>query len=369
MVKESYDIDGVVISVNKSERENVKHPKNKVAFKVQGEIVESKVADIEWNVSRTGKIVPVIIIEPISIGGVTINRTSGFNAEFIISNRIVKGNVIKLIRSGDVIPYIVEVEKGSFDSESLVPLYCPSCDSELSCKGVNLICPNKGCTDRSFKEVEYFLRTLGAENITSKTLEKLIIADIPNAYELDEFFIANMEGFGIRSGQIIVGEIQKTLKTTQEKLLQAFGIPGVGPEISKSLLRCFGTIENVLKASVEELQQCEGVGPKISENIIKEVLKYENLYKYLKNIGMEFVEGGINNMLNGKQFALTGKGPMSRDKIISLIEGVGGLVKGINKSTDYLVTSDPDSDSGKTKKAKQYGVKIISYENLLEMIK
>ena len=361
-----YKTDGVVIALNQSERENVKFPEHKVAYKLIGEKVQSTVVDVEWNVSRNGRLIPVVIIEPVSIGGVTISRASGFNAYFISSNHISKGTIIELIRSNDVIPYITKVI--STLSYKAIPTECPSCGGRLQVKGDDLVCNNNGCISRSVKQVEYFLRTLGAENITDKTLTKLGIYDIPMAYEITDIDIMEHDGFGPRSAQIFIKEVQKTLDTTQAKLLQAFGIPGVGPEISKSLLRCFGSIENILYASEDELIECEGVGPKISENIIRESINCFDLYKYLQKIGLKFIENDNINILEGKQFALTGKGPMSREELSSIISSKGGIVKGINKTTNYLVTSDMSSTSSKMKKAKEYGVDVISYEQLMEML-
>jgi DNA ligase (NAD+) len=361
-----YKTDGVVIALNNSERENVKFPKNKVAYKLVGEKVQSTVVDVEWNVSRNGRLIPVVVMEPVSIDEVTISRASGFNAHFISSNHISKGTVIEIIRSNDVIPYITKVIS-TLDYEPM-PTECPSCGGRLQVKGDDLVCNNNACISRSLKQVEYFLRTLGAENITDKTLDKLGIWNIERAYEITDIEIMSHSSFGPRSAQIIIGEIKKTLKTTQAKLLQAFGIPGVGAEISKSLLKCFGDIENIFDASEDDLMECEGVGPKISENIIKESYNCYMLYKYLQNLGLKFVEGGDINMLKGKQFTLTGKGPMSRDELSNIIESKGGVVKGISKTTNYLVTSDMSSTSGKMKKANEYGVDIISYEQLMEML-
>jgi DNA ligase (NAD+) len=237
---------------------------------------------------------------------------------------------------------------------------------------VDVVCKNRfGCGDRVLKEVEYFLRTLGAENITVKTLEKMGVWSIEDAYEMDETDILNIEGFGSKSASIVVSEIQNTLSTTPEKLLQAFGIPGVGKEIAKSLLRCFGSIENILDSDEDMLKQCEGVGPKIAENITRESSLCYDIYKYLLSIGLTLFNNKEENkkMLEGKQFALTGKGLLTREQISFLIESAGGIVKGMNKSTNYLVTSDMSSQSGKMKKAEEYGVQVISYEDLMDMLK
>jgi DNA ligase (NAD+) len=251
-----------------------------------------------------------------------------------------------------------------------MPCECPACFNRVLAKGVDLYCTGGrfGCEAIALKSTEYLLRTLGAENITSKTLEKIGVYTIENAYELTDYDILENDGFGPKSANIIIGEIQKTLRTTPEKLLQAFGIPGVGSEISRSLLKCFGDIESILYASPDELTECEGVGPKIAKNICNESSYCIHVYKYLLKKGLKFVNESNNNSLNGKQFALTGKGPMSREDISRMIEQSGGVVKGISKSTNYLVTSDTSSESGKMEKARKYGTQIISYDDLLNML-
>lgn len=215
------------------------------------------------------------------------------------------------------------------------------------------------------KNIEYFLVTLGAENVRYKVLYNLGITSLEEVYEIDEFEIAQLDGFGVRSGEEIVREIHKTLNTTPQKLLQAFGIPGVGKEISHALIQCFGSLEEVFDNNEDELQCCEGIGPKVAENIVKNIMRCEDTYKYLKDVGLKFQSEGDDKMLEGMSVTLTGKGPMGRKELQELIEDNGGNVKGISKTVDLLVTDNLGSTSGKMKKAKQYGIRIITYDELL----
>jgi DNA ligase (NAD+) len=166
-----------------------------------------------------------------------------------------------------------------------------------------------------------------------------------------------------------VNEITKTLKTTEEQLLTAFGISGVGKRMSKSLLNCFGSIENIFVTDEKTLQECDGVGPKIANNIIKNVYRCEKLYDYLINIiGMKFKKEKGKMLFEGKKITLTGKGELSRKEYQVMIESEGGTVSGISKTTDLLVTDDFASESGKMKKAQKYGIQLISYETLMDML-
>lgn len=366
-VSKEYYSDGVVIAINRSERENVLYPKNKVAFKVQGKVFDTVVKDIEWNVSRTGRIVPTIIVEPVNIDGVTVSRATGFNAEFIKYNYLYPGCGVSLIRSGDVIPYLVDVYDNT-DGIPYLPRECPECGCKTHWKGVDLICSNENCNPRLLKSIEYFLVSLGAENVRYKILSNLMVNSLEEVYILKKSDIAGIEGFGERSAEEIVNEIQNTLNTTSEKLLQAFGIPGVGKEIAKALTACFGPLETIFGLSEDELQVCEGVGPKISENIIKSIPKCEEIYKYLKKIGLKIQNDKKEDlkMLDGKNVTLTGKGPLKRKELQMLIEKHGGNVKGISKDVNLLVTDDLESYSSKMKKAEEYGIEIITYDELME---
>jgi DNA ligase (NAD+) len=366
-----YEVDGVVLTVNENIRENVKYPDNKVAYKVQGKSIKSRVKEVKWNVGRTGRIIPVVIIDEVEIGGAKINRTTGFNAKFINDNYIVKGTDIEVVRSGDVIPYITKVNNKPLpDSRNFhMPRTCPSCGGCIEWKGVDLICTNDACNSRVLKKLEFFLRNLGVENITTVTLEKLGVFYIEDLYDLNEFEIAEIEGFGIKSGEMIVNEINKTLNTTQEKLLASFGIPGVGKRMSKNILKCFGSIEKLFEVSEMDLQECDGVGPKIARNIMKNIIKCWDLYDHLvHNVGMKFINEENNMLLENKKITLTGKGEMGRKELQAMIELAGGTVSGISKTTDYLVTNDINSQSGKMKKAREYDIQIISYEDLMDIL-
>jgi DNA ligase (NAD+) len=362
-----YDTDGLVLTINNSKRENVLYPKNKVAFKVNEDAVRVKVTGIEWNTSRTGRVVPVILLEPTVIQGVTVSRTTGFNYDFVSENYISENTELDIVRSGDVIPYIVNVYSDS--PTHLVPenYECPSCGNKLKVKGVDLICDNFFCVSQSYYRVEYFLRTLGAENITTKTLMRLGINDIEKAYELDEFDIADIEGFGFKKAEIIVNEISRTLKTTPEKFLAACGLPNVGIETWRSVLKAGFTLSDIINDSMTAYtyeRECEGIGTKTAKVIENAYKVIKPIYDVVKKHGMVIEEK--RGDLRGKQFTLTGKGPMKRDNLIKLIEGEGGIVKGISKNTDYLVTSTINSTSSKMKKADKYGVKVITYDELME---
>jgi DNA ligase (NAD+) len=251
---------------------------------------------------------------------------------------------------------------------NFVPTNCPKCDKYLKWKGVDVICDNQDCTAQGILRTEHFLRTLGAEEITSVTLENVGIMSIHEAYKIDETDIMSLEGFGVRSAQVIVEQIQGTLKTTPDKLLAAFGIKGCGLETARTILK-HHDIEDLMNGlvSVDQLVSINGIGDITAQNIADGVSEYKDTYDYLKSTGLQYKVS--DNVLRGKIFTLTGNGPIKRDILKNMIESKGGYVKGISKNkTDFLVCDNINSQSGKSKKARQYGVPIITYEELIDII-
>lgn len=317
--KDFYDIDGLVISPLIYERENVSFPKNKVAFKVNEEGIECVVKNVIWSTSRTGRVIPVVNIEPVEIQGVTISKTTGFNAEYIMNNNIGKGSVVKVTRSGDVIPYIVDVVKKSDDSFSIPP--CPSCNSPLMFQGVDLICTNDKCNSMVYKRISYFLRSLGSENIDLSTIRKLNIDSIKKLYEIDDKYILGIQGFGKKKSDIILNEIKKTLKTTPDRLITAFQLPGIGSIMSKSISDNFELDENFdrfFDITKDELLDIDGIGELLADKILASRIECYEIWKYLKSIGMKFVKETGN--LNGLKFCLTGKSNINRKELIEKLK-------------------------------------------------
>lgn len=358
--KESnYDIDGLVITIDDSSRENVLYPKNKIKFKVNESAKITRVTDIEWNVTRTGLLKPVILVEPIEIGGVTVSRASGFNYEFILKNSIGINSKVGIVRSGDVIPYVTEIIEATIPE---IPKKCPSCGSNLTINGKELICNSTSCDRMIIFEIAHFFMSMGTENISDKTISALGVKCIYDMFNLKKEEISKLVGFGERKAEIILNELQRCLITTPDKILSAFGIPMIGSTLSKQLCSRF-TIEELF--SIKDPDKL-GLGPIISKSFIDNAYKYKPLYEYLLSKGLKFKEDNSEKSLKNIKFSLTGEGPMKRNEIQKLIESKGGQVKGISKDVNFLVTNNPESSSNKTESAKKYGVQIISYDILFE---
>jgi DNA ligase (NAD+) len=363
----TFDIDGVVVTPDQSEREDTYYPDNKIAFKVNEEATICTVRGVEWSVGRTGRVTPVVVIDPMIIGGVTVERATGFNADFIFGSRIGVGAKIGIFRSGDVIPYI------DFVVDPVPVEYldtCPSCGSTLQYLGVDVVCVSDNCPDKNLAVIEYFLRTLGCENVTKVTLKKLGVVSIRAAYELDEWDIAELPGFGIKRAEQIVSEIRKTLKTTPDRLLGSFGISGVGVNGAREILKKYN-FDDLFALGYDDFVSINGIGDTLATNLVESLPSRRGIYEYLKEEGLQWASS--TNTLRGKTFCLTGNGTVKRDVLIKLIEQNGGYVKGMSKNVDVLVTADPASNSGKSKKAREYiaqgaTIDIIGYDELMSML-
>lgn len=360
-----YDIDGLVLTKNNSIRENTMLPSNKIAFKVNTEAIKVVVTNVEWKLGRTGRVTPLVHIEPVELEGVTISKATGFNRDFIFQNKLGIGSIVGLIRANQVIPYITEVFK---EADLNIPTECPSCGEELAHIGVDIVCQNDDCYDSKVRKIAHFFKTLGSDYITETTVRNLDVISIEEMYELDELDIANIEGFGIKKAEQIYYEIQKTLKVTPDKLLAAFGINGIGRTLAPVILNKYSFDELFTITSIDNV---EGIGEILSDNLVNNINDYYELYCYLKSIGLQFttIEKINSDDINGKIFTLTGTMPMKRNEIVKMITMRGGSVKGISKSTHYLVTDDPNSGSVKNTKAQSYGTKIIDFNELLTLLK
>jgi len=375
--KYSLDVDGLVLSKNKSHRENVEFPKNKIAFKIPEKAIATKVTEIEWSVTRTGRIVPVVHIETIETQGVEINHPTGHNLKWVADRKVDKGAKIEVIRSGDVIPYISNVLKPA--KKFRFPQKCPICNKPTTVIEPDLMCTNQNCPGIMIAQLEYFIKTLGAENIAFATMQRLyeekLVKTIQDFYEIKKEDLVKVEGLGDISADTILEERAKTLKVTPEKLLAAFGIPLVGLKMAKKIVdnhhfsRKFGFLFRMNeKTMYNTLIAIEGIGPSIGESFVDEIYNFKELYKYLKKKGMKLVYEKKTNKLKGKSFQFTGVMSKAREEMEILTMNNGGRLSAVNKKLDFLVMADKNSTSSKAKKARKLGVKIITENKFIKMV-
>ena len=363
-------IDGLVITTELNHFENDYYPENTIAFKVNEDAVITKVNKVEWNVSRTGKLAPVVHVKEIDINGSTIKRVTGFNAKYIMDNGIGHGSMIGIVRSGDVIPYIDIIETRV--KNPTIPTQCPSCgvDLCLSESGVDIMCMNFDCFDKKLYQVEHYLDSHGVEEMSYATLKLIGITDIRDLYNLHDFELIEMDGIGPKKASTILTQIQNTLKTSPDNLLRSFGINGIGRTASKDITDRW-SLNELFTLRDEEFKQLDGIGDVLSKNLVNGLIDNKGLYEFLLSAGLTFKEQG--DTLKGVYFTLTGKSDIKRNDLQKMIVEQGGMVKSVTKKTSYVVTNNITSKTGKMKKSHNYiskgqDIKIITYPELYELL-
>ena len=379
--KLTYGIDGAVVKVDDLEfREilgsTVKVPRWAVAYKYPPEKKETILKDIVCQVGRTGVITPMAILEPVKLAGSTISKTTLHNEDFIKEKELKIGDTVVIQKAGDVIPEIVEVvkEKRKGNEKNFeMPRTCPICgaiavreegEAAIRCTGVE-------CPAKLFRNLVHFVSReamnidgLG-ENIIQQLLDKKLITNIADIYELKFDDIASLKKNGKKFAQNLVNAIENSKKNDLYRLITALGIRHVGGKASKILARKYKTLDNLAKADLEELQQTEDIGEIMANSIIEFFTQEQtkDLISRLKNAGVNMQsleQESTDNRFEGKTFVLTGSlSEFTRKEAEEIIERYGGKTSNsVSKKTTYLLAGE---DAGsKLTKARELGITIIS---------
>ena len=387
-----YDIDGIVIKVNDIEMQKelgstAKYPKWVVAYKFPAEEVKTKLIDIVCTVGRTGQVTPNAIFEPVKIMGSTIRRATLHNGDYINSKNLKIGDTIKVRKAGDVIPEVVsalESERNGAERDFVMPTNCPICGESLisSLSGIDLICPNELCPARNIESLIHFCdrKAMNIEGLGERIIEdfynmKLInsIVDIYKIKDKKEELI-ELEGFGDKSVNNLISNIENSKNNSLEKLLFGIGIKGIGEKNAKLLAKNFHNIDNLMAASIEDINAIFDMGMILASNIYNFFRDEDNmkLINDLKEIGlnMDYLGDSVkqNEKLLNKRIVVTGTlKNYSRDEVQELIEKNGGLwSSSVSKNTIAVVVGD--KPGSKYEKAKELGITIWNEEEFEEVI-
>lgn len=396
----SYDIpsDGLVLQFNdiaygNSLGKTAKFPRHSIAFKWKDETAETILREIEWSASRTGLINPIAIFDPVELEGTTVTRASVHNVSIMRGLKLGVGDKIKVYKANMIIPQILENLTGS-DAEE-VPEFCPVCGGRTELKdeeGVQtLYCTNPDCMAKKIKLLTHFVSrdAMNIAGLSEMTLEKFVGENM--IHELSDVFklknhrekIVSLEGFGEKSYNNLIESIDKARETTAVRVLYSLGIANIGLATAKLICRFFDNdIDRITKARPDELTQIDGVGEVMAGVFADYFNKDENLRTLehlLLEVHIENAEANANdegssegsNTISGLTFVVTGDVEKfkNRRELSDFIESKGGKVTGsVTGKTDYLINNDVTSNSGKNKKAKELGIKIISENEFLELV-
>ncbi|UCF60027.1 MAG: NAD-dependent DNA ligase LigA [Anaerolineaceae bacterium] len=385
-----YEADGVVIKINDlilaADLGFVgKDPRGAIAFKFPAQVVTTTLEDIGVNVGRTGVITPYAILEPIEVGGVTVSQATLHNFDFIEEKDIRIGDRVLLKRAGEVIPYVigpvVDVRKGNEKPYDL-PRYCPSCGEPLEqlAGEVAVYCVNATCPAQLVRNLEHYasrgamdIEGLGIR-IARQLVEAGLVSDVADLYQVTVDDLLTLEGFAEKKAENLLQAIDATRERSLSRLINALGIRGVGVTVAGDLARHFRSLEALQKATQEELEGIEGIGPNIAATIVDWMAQLSNaeLLKKLQLAGIWPTEGeGVGaepGIFSGMTFVLTGKLPsLTRGEAKSLIGRHGGKVSGsVSRRTTYVVAGE--SAGSKLDRALAFGVPILNESSLRSLI-
>lgn len=387
-----YDIDGIVIKVNDihMQRElgfTAKYPRWVIAYKFPAEDVKTRLTDIVCTVGRTGQITPNAVFDPVKVMGSTIRRATLHNGDYIKSKNLKIGDNIFVHKAGDVIPEVVgpclEDRTGN-EREFVMPDKCPICGASLVLteSGIDLKCPNDLCPARNIESLIHFCdrKAMNIEGLGERIIEdfynmKFItsIIDIYNIKDRKEELI-ELEGFGDKSVNKLLDNIEKSKQNSLEKLLFAIGISGIGEKNAKILAKKFMNIDNLMNASLDDLTNISDVGPILANSIYNFFRNEDNikLINDLKNIGMNMNYLGAqikeNEELLNKRIVVTGTlKKYTRDEIQNLIELNGGLWStSVTKKTYAVIVGE--NPGSKYDKAKELNIPIWTEEDFDKVI-
>lgn len=384
-----FEIDGVVLKVNDlriaSELGYVgKDPRGAIAYKFPAEEMTTKLTGITINIGRTGKVTPTAQLAPVFIGGVTVVSASLHNYDQIARLDIRLGDTVIIKRSGEVIPYVIGPVIGARDGSEtpiLPPETCPfSGDAIVQLEGmVDYICPNPLCPERIFRSIEFFV-SRGAMDIegmgpqTVKTLiDKGYIQDEGDIFYLQRDRLMELEGFGDKKVDNLLASIEAAKGRPLPQLLASLGIDGVGGVVATLIADHFGSIEAIMNATAEQIDDIEGIGPVLAQSVVDWFADayHRRVLDKMRTAGVNMqaeARVAAGDSLNGLIFVITGTLPtLSRDQAGDLIESHGGKVtSSVSKKTSYVLMGE--SPGSKADKARELGVPIISEEDLLRMI-
>jgi DNA ligase (NAD+) len=373
-----YEIDGIVIKVDRTSLQDElgftgKAPRWAIAYKYAARGGVTKLEGIRWQTGRTGKLTPVAELAPIPIGGTTVRNATLHNMDEIQRLDVRIGDWVRVERGGDVIPKIVSVdtEHPRGTKEIKEPEKCSVCGTKVvRTEGeVDYRCVNANCPAKLLGTILHFasrgvmnIDGMG-ESLVNQLIERGLVKNVADIYDLTKETLLGLERFAEKSAQNILDEIENSKKLPLERVIYGLGIRMVGERTAQFLAEHFGSMEEVEKASAEELQKVNEVGPRIAESIVEFFSNAANrkLVDRLRDaeLKMSGQKKQRGTKLAGKTFVLTGTlAHFTRDEAKKMIEDAGGKVTGsVSKKTNYVVAG---ADAGsKLDKAKELGVKVI----------
>ena len=384
-----YEIDGSVVKVNSFEQQRnagmrTRSPRWAMAYKYEAQQETTQILDIQAQVGRTGTITPVAIMQPVMVGGVTVSRATLHNEDEIERLGVMIGDTVVIQRAGDVIPEVVKVieaKRTGKEKKFKFPKKCPVCGGEVVRLEAEVAyrCQNVNCPAQVKEGIRHFASKLAmnidglGEKLIEQLVDKGLVKSFADLYFLKTARLAELERMAEKSAQNIIDAIAKSRDVAFDRFIYALGMRHVGEHMARVLAKQFGSLQNLIKADAERLQQIHEVGPQVAESVTRFFKEKKNLaaIERLKKGGVKIREvakpKAADQKFAGKTFVFTGTlEKFSRDEAERMVDERGGRASGsVSKKTDYVVAG-PGAGS-KLDKARELGVAVISEDEFLKL--
>ncbi|MDP8930409.1 MAG: NAD-dependent DNA ligase LigA [Actinomycetota bacterium] len=383
-----YESDGVVVKVDSlAERAELgataRAPRWAVAYKFPPVERETRLREIQVNVGRTGKITPFAVLDPVTVGGVTVSMATLHNEDQVAAKDVRPGDTVIVRRAGDVIPEVVcpVLSKRPSDAEPWrMPEGCPFCDTTLErpVGEANTFCPNIDCPQRLWGSLEHFASrgAMDIEGLGEETAKLLLdaglVADLADLFDLTEDQLLELPGFAEKKARSLVVAITAAKSRPLDRLLVALNIRHVGPTVAKTLARHFGSIDALMAATEEQIAAAPEIGPVIAHTLKSffAVDRNRRLVERLKSAGVntEAERGRDADLLAGWTIVLTGAFEgLSRDEATEALESRGAKVaSSVSRRTSVVIAGE--SPGSKFHKARELGVPVIDEAGLVGLL-
>ena len=385
-----YEIDGVVIKVNNIAMQEklgytAKYPKWATAYKFPAEEVLTKLTDIIFTVGRTGRVTPNAVLEPVIVMGSTIRRATLHNEDYVLSKHLMIGDTVAIRKAGDVIPEVVEA-KFERRTGKEIPFQmireCPMCHSKLEkiAGQADYYCKNPECPKRNIESIIHYVSrdAMNIEGLGDEIVEELynlgFVKSITDLYSLEDKKKAIMEfdGYGEKSLNKIIENIENSKNNSLERLLYGLGIKEIGTKTAKLLASEFSTMDMLISATREELESIRDIGSITAKSVVEYFATHKDLIEELKHIGINMTYkgriAGTNELVTDKKFVITGTiTGWGRNEIKDKLESFNAKVSGsVSKNTDIVIVgANPGS---KYQDALNLGITIWDEAKTLEVL-
>lgn len=381
--------DGIVIKINELAYQDAlgytaKSPRWAVAFKFKAEEALTELLSIDYQVGRTGAVTPVANLSPVLLAGTVVKRATLNNEDYMSQMDIRVGDMVKLIKGGEIIPKIIDVDLDKRPAGAARPVFpevCPDCGTPLvkAEDEARWFCPNSdGCPTQIKGKLVHFLsrkamNVLAGDATVDQMFSLGLVRTPADFYSLGKPQLLMLDGWKERSAQRFLDSLNASVKVTFDRVLFALGIRFVGETTAREIVRHFGDIDSVASASKEQLMEVQDVGEVIAQSVFDYFRDPGHLKEIerLKAAGLQFsIETGTvsSDSLAGKSIVISGNFSVSRDEMKRLIETNGGRnSSSVSGKTDFLLAGSKPGPE-KLRKAGELGVKVISEDEFLAML-